>query len=82
MISSGSCNLPYVHTRMQFQHIENTNIETNSLLDSGATHSFVQLDFLPIEVRQEIKNFTSNPFQTQNKLGNMNLKDIKRKQKG
>lgn len=60
--------LPYVRAIISFQPLTNSDIDIKSLLDSGATHSFIQLNVLPIYVQQEITKYIRNPTRCKNKL--------------
>jgi hypothetical protein len=57
--------LPYVKTILSFL---NSDLEIKSLLDSGATHSFIRLNVLPIFVQQEISQYIKQPSRCINKL--------------
>lgn len=63
--------LPYVRTIISFQPLTNFDMDFKSLLDSGATHSFIQLNVLPIYVQQEITKYIRNPTKCNNKLSTL-----------
>ena len=72
-ISSNSHDLLRYKMSLKFN---NDEIELNALLDTGSTHSFININVLPYNIRSEIKNFMQNPSNKANENG-IKIRQIK-----
>ena len=70
LVSSSSNELPRLKLNVTLNDIQT---QFKCLLDSGSTHSFLNLSILPKKLQKQIKNFMENPENTLNNLG-LNIK--------